>query len=215
MDELFPGNSRSRPTPRPEENNPPVEDRKLDPIVGKVIKRKTPLGRRIKETFLSGNSGVFSYLFNDVFVPALKDLATDMVKQGIERAVYGEVRSSRSSTRGTGLGRTQVSYDRLSSNRHPAVRNVAPLRRSSHLESAEDLGEIILEDYVTAEVIVERMLESVRDYDHVTVANLKELIRETPKYTDNRWGWTDLSSIDIKRVREGFLLILPKPEPLR
>ena len=32
---------------------------------------------------------------------------------------------------------------------------------------------------------------------------------------DWQWGWTDIRSAGIRRVREGYLLQLPRTEPLR
>jgi len=33
-------------------------------------------------------------------------------------------------------------------------------------------------------------------------------------HTDNKWGWTDLSGAGVSRIRGGYLLDLPEPEPL-
>lgn len=221
MDE-FPSNSR-RPA-SPIDKVPPAAEEselKLDKVIsGQVIKRKKPLGRRFMDTFFSGDaSGVIPYLFRDVLIPALQDMATDMVKQGIERAVYGEVRTThRSGYRGSNtLPRTHVSYDRPSGivGRSPASYSSVAPRRPVTQPSAFDIGEIILDSMINAQVVADELDKTIAQYGAATVANLNDLLGQTSAYTDNKYGWTDLSQMTIKRIREGYLLSLPDPEDLR
>lgn len=211
----FPGNSQ-RPNPKSEEVDRPVEeDRKLDKVVtGKVIRRKKPLGRRLMATFFSGDSGVLKHLFENVLIPALQNLATDMVTQGIERAVYGEVRSRRTSRGSSNLPRTNVSYDRPSG----IVRSqysAAPARRPISQPDAMDIGDIILDSHVNAEAVADSLLDILKEYGAVKVADLNMRLGETPSYTDQKFGWYDLQEMTIRRSRAGYHLILPDPEPLK
>lgn len=215
--EEFPGNSRSKRLDQ-EKTTPAVEEEpRLDKVVtGKVVRRKKTLGRRIKETLFSGDSSsVFGYLLKEVLVPALQATATDMVTQGIEKAVYGEVRSANRTVRGVSSStpRTHISYDRASSIVRPS--SSATTRRPTVQPSAFNLGEYILAGRMEAEAVADGLTDTIKDYNCVTVANLKDLVGESSVYTDHKWGWTDLSGMAIKRVREGYLLQLPDPEDLR
>lgn len=222
MDE-FPGNSRIRRPDEPPVKKPvvPTDEPKFEKVVtGTVIKRKKPLGRRLMDTFFSGDSdSVIGYLGKQVLLPAVQDLVTDIVKQGIERAVYGEVRSaSRSSYRGTNSSgpRTHISYDRPSSIvRSTSITPSNAPRRPVTQPSAFDIGEIILGTKLEAQVVVDKLGEAIEEYGAVTVANLNDLIGQTSAYTDHKWGWTDLVDLRVKRVNEGYLLQLPEPEDLR
>jgi hypothetical protein len=211
--ESFPSNSHRPVNPIVPATQGEKPAAKLEPVVtGTVIKRKKSIGRRIKDTFFSGTTdGVLGYLLRDVLVPALQDMTIDMVKQGIEKAVYGDVRSPRSSARGSSLPRPHISYDRQSS----IVRNQPAARRPVTQPSAFQVGEIILESHVQAEAVAEKLYETIEEYGAVTVANLNELIGQSSAYTDHKWGWTDLSHLTTKRIREGYLMILPEPEDLR
>jgi hypothetical protein len=217
--ENYPGNSRR--AGQPAVNNsamPPNEEPKLEKVItGKVIKRKKPLGRRILDTFFNGDSGVIKYLAQEVLVPAFQTLVTDMVTQGIERAVYGEVRTPRRTGPGgyRGVNRPHVSYDRPSTIVRSPVSQGPPSRRPLSQPSSNDLDEIILDSDFSAKVIVEKLYEAIQDYGGVTVANLKELLGETPTYTDHKWGWGEDAEFQVKRVREGFLLVLPDPVDMR
>lgn len=214
--EEFPGNSRRRIDQ--EKTTPVVEEPKLSKVVtGTVVRRKKSLGRRIKETLFSGDSSsVFGYLLKEVLVPALQATATDMVTQGIEKAVYGEVRTPNRAARGSGYSapRTHVSYNQPSSIVRSPSPGVQP-RRPVTQPSAFDIGEIILGTKIEAQVVVDKLYETLEQYNCATVANLYDLIGQTSAYTDHKWGWTDLSTMTVKRVREGYLLILPEPEDLR
>jgi hypothetical protein len=77
------------------------------------------------------------------------------------------------------------------------------------------LGEVILDTKIEAETVAEKLYDIIEKYGHVTVADLNDLIGETSQYTDHKYGWTDLRGLDIRRIREGYLLILPDPEDLR
>lgn len=215
MDE-FPSNSRNRSS-QPEKATPPEEEvKKLNRVVtGKVIKRKKPLGRRMIDTFFAGD-GVLGYLGKEVLLPALQNLITDFVTQGVNRAVYGDAAPPRSSVRGGSVGRTHISYDRYNSANRPAVREVSPTtRRLVTQPSSVDIGEVILGSKIEAQVVVDKLYETVEEYGCATVANLNELIGQTSVYTDHKYGWTDLTTMTVKRIREGFLLQLPDPEDLK
>lgn len=219
----FPANSRkvtSSPIDKPVV--PAEEEVVLKPVItGKVVRRKKPLGRRFLDTFFAGE-GVFAYLFRDVLVPALQDTATNMVTQGIEKAIYGEVRSHGRPVRGASSivgSRNYTSYDRPSTiirSSSPAPAAGPPMRRPSSQPSSMDIGEIILDDYNQAQIVAEKLLEAIQQYGCVTVANLNELLRTSSTVTDYKYGWEDLSMLQIKRVRGGgYMLDLPMPEDLK
>lgn len=221
----FPSNSR-RPSDESGQNRPQSEETKLAKVegIGKVVRRKKSLGRRLLETFFSGKDGVFRYLLDDVLIPALQDTATDVVKQGIEKAVYGEVRTPRRTTlRGSSSiqSRAQthhVGYDRVISQNtvvRPTQISSGPMRRPVTQPSSVDLGDIVLDTEFAATMIAEKLYEVLQEYPVATVANLKELLGESPTTMDHRWGWTEGAEFRVRRIRDGFLLEYPQPEDLR
>lgn len=220
MVDEFPGNSRriigNPAASRPEETKP--QDRKVEPVVvGKVIRRKKSLGKRFMETFFSGDSnGVLNYLVRDVLVPAFQATVTDVISQGIEKAVYGEVRTQHRSSRPGGIGsRNITSYDRYSAAPRPTVSAPVGPRRAPSRSSQYDVGDIVLETRMEAQDVLETMSNILDQYDIVTVGDLYSLTKEPTQPQDYKFGWTDLSHADMRRVREGYMLILPQPEDLR
>lgn len=208
----FPGNSNiSKRKPTSPKNQP----KKIEKITtGEVIQRKKPLGKRFTETFVGGDArSVGSYILFDVLIPAAKDMVADAMSQGVEKMLFGDIRST--SRRGSRARNNSpfgnVAYHR--SNMAPAWErdHRAPTRRA---RATHDFGEIILETRVEAEEVIERLFDLVDRYEVATVADLYELVGVTGQYTDANWGWADLRGANVARVRNGYLLELPRPEPV-
>lgn len=186
---------------------------KVEKVVeGEAIRRKKSLGTRLKETFFGGDTrGVWGYVGEEVLIPAAKDMIADAVSQGIERMIYGEAKSSsrRTGRRPDGKG-PYISYDRYSRKKSASRRSdISQRARASH-----DFDEIILASRVEADEVIDRLFDLVSKYETATVADLYDLVGITGNYTDDKWGWVDLRGADVRRVRNGYLLDLPRPEPL-
>ena len=217
--EDFPGNSLS---PKKSENPKEVENpKKIEKVTtGPVIRRKKPLGKRFMETFVGADAkSVWSFVALDVLIPAAKDMAADAVSQGIERMLFGEARSSsRRTGHRPGGSNGFVSYNRYSSGgvnvpvhrREESSRHISHRARASH-----NFDEIILATRVEAEEAIDRMFDLLSRYEAVSVADLYGIIDVSSEYTDRDWGWTDLRGAGVTRVRSGYLLDLPRPEPLK
>jgi hypothetical protein len=65
-----------------------------------------------------------------------------------------------------------------------------------------------------SENVVDNLFELVSRYESATVADLYELVGLNSTHTDHKWGWTDLHGAGVTRIRGGYLLDLPEPEPL-
>ena len=205
-----------RPIPTgPEVESPAKGEKVIKKIVtGDAIKRKKTLGTRIRAMFgVNDGQSTPEYLMNEVLGPALKDMFTDAVIQGVERMVYGEARhSSRRSAnhRGPVGSSSHISYNRYSTSARETPRAMSARGRSSH-----DFGEIELHTRAQAEAVIAQMDEFVDRFGHTSVADLYEMVDLEAEYTDEKWGWTDLRGADVRRTRNGtYVLILPRTEPI-
>jgi hypothetical protein len=209
MNADYPSNSRSRN--EPEEQAPKKVERVIE---GEVLRRKKPWSRRIIESFGGGTKGVGGFVLLDVLLPAAKDALADATSQGIERMLFGEVRSTSRRPRGNRGGGSYVSYDRYSDDRNSRNRQSDRRQVSSRSRANHDFDEVILPTRVEADEVIERLFDLVSKYEAATVADLYELVGETSNYTDQKWGWTDIRGAGVTRIRNGYLLDLPRPEPL-
>ncbi len=219
----FPSNShRSKEVGAKEPVEPKKQEdkKKIDKVVqSDVVRRKKPLGKRFKEIFVGGDArGVWAFVALDVMVPAAKDMFADAVSQGVERMIYGEARSTGRRT-GRKPNEPYISYNRYSSNgpgrRRPGHSEERPREvMSRRARATHDFDEIILATRVEADEVLDRLYDLVSKYESATVADLYDLVGVSGSYTDDKWGWVDLRGAGIARVRNGYLLDLPKPEPL-
>lgn len=191
------------------------EPKKLDRVTtSEPIKRKKPIGKRLAETFVKDEvDNVGQYILFDVVVPAVKEMVSSAVSQGIERMLFGDSRPNRSRTNNSTYRPSYSSYSRSPGGRafeaDDRRREVSKRARATH-----DFDEIILADRGEAEMVLDSMGNTLDSFDVVTVADLYDLVGTTPEFTDNTWGWRDLRGAEIRRVREGYLLNLPKPQPI-
>lgn len=200
----FPANKSKIPT-RPGVAKEEAPREKI--VQGEVIRRKKPLGRRFSEAFLGGDArSVGEYVVLDVLIPAAKDTIADAVSQGVERMVFGEVRSTARRHRTTS-GYTP--YGSASRNRASEPRMMSRANRARH-----NFEEIIIETRVEATEIIENMMRDIDKYGQISVAALYEMVGITSSHIDMKWGWVDATDFGLRRVREGYLLDLPKPELL-
>lgn len=192
-------------------------EKKVEQVTsGQVVVRKTPMAKKFLHTFFGGDAkSVVGYVVMEVLIPAAKDMVADAVSQGVERTLFGEVKSAsrRTGARPSGSGYTP--YNRFSS---PATARMADPRErevSSRARSQHDFGEIILATRVEADHVIDRLYDLLEKYEQVTVADLYDLVGVSGNYTDDKWGWERLSGAGVTRTRNGYLLNLPAPEPLK
>lgn len=214
--EEFPTNTKSARVDPPKTRQ--REEKKVARVTQTEAKRrKKPLGRRFAETFLGLDARTaWSDVFATVLVPAAKDMLADSVTQGFERMIFGESRHrSRRPSYGRIIG-SPNGYTNYSSRYGQSSivgradgREITRKARASH-----DFDEIILETRVEGEEVLDHLFELVSKYEVATVADLYELAGITANYTDAKWGWRDLRGATVSRVRDGYLLDLPRPEAL-
>lgn len=189
------------------------ENKKVGRITSsEPIRRKKSLGKSFKQTFFGGDArGVIQYVIFGVIIPAAKDTLAEAGAQGIERLIFGDSRRRPSAPRPSGP-QGYVSYNRYAMGGQQVVEPARSISRRAR--SMHDFDEIVLASRQEAEDVIERLFDLVGQYGSATVSDLYELVGLQSTHTDNKWGWEDMRGAGVTRVRNGFLLDLPEPEPL-
>lgn len=196
----FPSNSHKSK----EETKKP--EKKVEKVTsGKVVKQKKSLGKKFAETFLGDNiESVSSYIIYDVIIPAAKNMISDTVSNGIEMLLFGQTRGSRTRR---DRGKSYVSYSNYYKDRdRDRDRQISQRNRARH-----NFDDIILESRGEAEEVLSHLVDLTEDYGMASVADLYDLVGVTSNFTDNKYGWDNLSSGRVVPVRGGYLLELPRP----
>lgn len=71
-------------------------------------------------------------------------------------------------------------------------------------------GEVIFESRKDATSVLNDLITLIDKYGEVSLCDFKDLCGIGGDFTDNKYGWKDLSEACIKRVREGFIIDMPK-----
>ncbi len=189
---------------------------KFSKLVPNAVSKK-PLGKRFAETFIGGDAkGVSGYVLFDVLIPAAKDMVVDAGQEALHRIFYTDstTRNRRANARSGSSSLGHVAYNRYAPNSSGGRREEPRSNPSRRARATHDFDEIILATRVEAEEVVDRLFDLVSRYESATVADLYELVGVAGSYTDDKWGWTDIRGAGVSRVRNGYLLDLPRPEPL-
>jgi|SRR5688572_21389640 len=207
----FPGNSKM---PRPR-TPAPEQEKKVESVVTNIVeKRKKSLFKRFTEIFIGGDSkSVVQYVFSEVLIPQAKDMITEAASSGFERLIYGESRPPRRSPgRGnTGYSSGPTNYTRYAvRGNNPIGRAGAEDRRPVHLGRSQTIDDILLATRIEAETVLDRLYDLLKEYESASVADLYSLVGLTSSYVDQKWGWMDLHGSQVRRVRDGYILELPR-----
>lgn len=182
-------------------------------VTSKPIRRKKSLLEKFRDTFVEGTAqSATEYITDNIVVPAIKDVLFDASKSFLETLIFGgPQRSHRSDYRHVGSTRSYQSYGDSYRRESPREdrREPSDRRRSRH-----NFDDIVIRDRTEALEIVEFLKHTVDEYGAVYVSDLLETIGETSSTVDRRWGWEDLSRAGVTRVRDGYLLDLPRPRPI-
>lgn len=208
----IPGNShKEREVALPKKEEEPREP--VQKIVeGKVTTRKQPWWKRAARNMVAEDAqSVGDWILTDVIVPAAKNLILEIVIGSTERTLLGGSRNRRGvrgGLRGEITGLRSTRYDQMGPGE--------PRRMlSRETRARHDFDEVVLDSRSEAIAVVEDLIARVIRYGAASVADLYDLVGVTGSFADQRWGWTDLSTADVRQSRGGWLLDLPQPEPLR
>ena len=62
--------------------------------------------------------------------------------------------------------------------------------------------------------MLSELLNIIAGYNLVTVSEYYGIVNQPTRYTDERYGWTNLDNARVVRVRDGYMIKLPRPLPI-
>jgi hypothetical protein len=182
-------------------------------ISGVVVERKQSLGRKIADTFTGISAReVATHVAMDVLLPQVKGMIVDAGTQAIERLILGDSAMSRRSNSASSSSRFRGGSSFTNYNKFAGgnTREEEPAYTRSN-----EVREMVVETRGDAQRVLDELFAIIDRYGAVSVATYYELVGITGKFTDNQWGWTNLNTAGVSRVREGFRIELPRPVSIK
>lgn len=178
------------------------ERKKVEKVVkGAVKTKKKSEMSKIVDTFIVNDAkSVGSYLLFDVIIPGIVNTIEDIITKGIRMLLRGDVGKS---------SKTNASY--------VSYRQYSDTRDHDYSESRRNgysYDDIVLESRGEAEEVISSMDALIDTYGKVSVADMYDLVGKSCRYTDNKYGWKNLKNAEPIRVRDGYMLKLPKAMPI-
>ena len=181
-----------------------TSDKKIEKVVKGTVKTRKRNGvTKLKDVFVNEDAkNVKSYIFSDVLVPAIKKLLYDIVNDGASMLLFGNTSAGRKKTIGSNVSYRQF-YDSKVEDRRPVS------------SSRFDYEDLIFESRGEAEAALSKMDEVIDVYGTVSVADLYDMCDLTAPYTSNRYGWSNIQTAEVARLRDGgYVLKLPRALPI-
>lgn len=180
-----------------------MEERQIKKVVQGTAKVRKKSGiHNLTEVFVSEDVGnVKSYLREDVLIPGIRKILYTIISEGAHMIFLGGAGSRKVA------GGSKVSY-------RDFYEQKDVIRRPETTRNRFDHDDILFESRGEAEAVLDEMIEVIGKYGFVTVGDMYDMAQLSQPYTSNRYGWTNLSSAEVKRVSGGYILDLPKAKPI-
>lgn len=181
-------------------------------VTGEVIVRKKPLASRFKDVFVGGDAkSAGNYVVSSVLIPALRNMVVDAVTTGIRR-IMSDDRPSGYSGLSTGgkFTYTTTSASYKDSMTRPSISSNPQVQRTAQ----QAVDELVFTNRDDAQKVLDGLDFIVDQYGWASVLDFNELMGLRSTHIDEKWGWPTLAQAKIEQIREGWLLAMPKPQPI-
>lgn len=184
------------------------DEKRVQKVVKTPVKTKKNEVRKFADIFISEDvTNVKNYIFMDVLVPAIKKAIYDIVTNGIDMFLYGGTGKSKTGTSGSKVSYRSY-YDQKNSNAsHRGSENTKP-------SNGFEYEDIILSNRGEAEAVKQQMQAAADRYGFVTVSDLYDMVDLPAPYTSQKYGWISVNNAEVVRVRDGYMLKLPRAVPI-
>lgn len=170
------------------------------------VRKRSGLSRSFDEFVRDDLNKVKEFAITDVIVPAIKKSISDIFKTGIDMILYhGETGGSSRRYPDSSKVSYRSYYDSASARRPSSYSD----RRNAYY-----CDERIFDTRGEAEAKLAQLDDIMARYHLVRVADYCEIVGITGTYTDNDYGWTDLRTAEVVRVREGYIIRMPRALPI-
>jgi hypothetical protein len=184
-------------------------------VTSEVVVQKKTIGSKVKDIFVAADfKSVMNYVMYDVLIPAARNMIVDSATKGVERMFFGESRFRRPPgplSRGSMSRYTYQTPVTREREGYRDPRTNPPMGNSFPRTGRPDF---FLQSRQEADSVLDAMYDTLNVYEVVSVGDLNTLVGLPAAHTDEKWGWTDLRGVEVRQERAGWVIDLPKAEPI-
>lgn len=184
------------------------------------IKRKT-VGKRFSAIFTGVSlKEIVDDAIDQAIIPGIKGMIRDAGERALDRwlgnGAGSRIPNAAARTMVTNVA--HVAYNKFSAPNAAMVRPDAtrpPMAMSRRGQSVHDFEEIEFATRKDASIVLDLMYDRLQQYGSVSVAEFYAWADVRGNFTDQNWGWRDLTGAGPTMARNGmFVLNLPAPVDL-
>ena len=197
----YPGNSHKG---KIEKDNKTNEEKKIKKLVTKPAKtkKKSELRKFTEEFIVEDVQNVKNYVLTDVLIPTIKDTIWNILTNSLDMVLFNGSKDHSKRRKGS-----KVSYRDYYESKNDRTRLHEPRDRF-------DFDDLEFDSRGEADAVLTGMMEVIDEYGVVSVSDMYDMADVTGPYTGNRYGWTSLRNAEVVRVRDAYIIRLPKAKPI-
>lgn len=181
-----------------------TDKKRVEKVVSGKVKTRSNEKRKLANMFISEDAtNVKSYIIFDVLIPTVKKTLYDIVTDSLDMILNG----------GTG-GKKHKSGNKISYRRYYDDKKDDRGGSGYRTISRFDYDDLIFDSRSECEAVREQMVDVIDTYGFVTVADMYDMADLTAPYTGSKYGWTNIRTAETVRVKDGYVLKLPKAMPI-
>ena len=142
-------------------------------------------------------------MITDVLIPTIKDTIWDILTNTLDMFLFNGTKDHRK----RGKSSPKISYRDYYDSKNDRGRNY-------EIRDRFDYDDLEFDSRGEADAVLTGMLETIDQYGVVSVADMYDMADVTAPYTGNRYGWTSLRNAEVVRVRNAYIIKLPKAKPI-
>lgn len=188
-----------------------IPEKKIEKVISGAAKakQKSGISKMTNVLFAEDIKSVIPFVIDEYVIPIFKKGVYETFTAMMDAMLYGKGGRPRNGNNSSNSGKP--SYQGYYDKQRDRERGVPASRNWSDYEA----DDIWLEDRGDAEAVLWKMRDYLNEYGTVSVAEAKQFAGLRYEYTDNKYGWTDLRSAYVTRIRDGHLIVLPRAVPLK
>lgn len=189
-----------------------VEEKRITSSVTSnvTVKKPSKTSELAKKFFAQDIKTTASTVTNDVIIPGTKALIVNILKKAVDflfNGTYSAPNNGYTNYSFFGGAPRNVTYSSTSYStpkpQQPPVKN-----------TIYAIDDVIFQERGDAELVLQVMSDAIARYGMVSVNDFYDAIGQKANFTDNRYGWRDLSAAQVVRDNDGYKIKFPKVQPL-